>query len=84
MTSSLNLSIVNDRTLTVPLTAGDYPPKKPILSTSGGANEINVSWIDPPKQLGPIDHYELVMNGEVGVQALDLQNNVKISCASKN
>ena len=56
-------------TLTVPLTAGDYPPKKPILSTSGGANEINVSWIDPPKQLGPIDHYELVMNGEVGLQA---------------
>ncbi|XP_063685308.1 uncharacterized protein LOC134819322 isoform X3 [Bolinopsis microptera] len=47
------------------LNLSDYPPKKPILSTSGGANEINVSWIDPPKQLGPIDHYELVMNGEV-------------------
>ena len=44
---------------------GDYPPKKPILSTSGGANEINVSWVDPPKQLGPIEHYELVMNGQV-------------------
>ena len=47
------------------LNLSDFPPKKPILSTSGGSNEIHVSWIDPPKQLGLVDHYELVMNGEV-------------------